>query len=87
MTHKLWALLNEGLVARGYAVEATQDNPESFGSRYCDYIRGEQRVRLIWDGRDQWCVLQGGKKWRDLAFKRPAELTGAALDEFLSYAD
>jgi hypothetical protein len=87
MTADLRVLLNEGLVARGYAVERTQENPESFGSWYRDYVRGEQRVRLIWDGRDQWFVLQGGKEWRDLAIKRPADLVGSALNDFLAHAD
>jgi hypothetical protein len=32
-------------------------------------------------------VLQGGKKWHDLAVKRPADLSGDALDEFLAHAD
>jgi len=87
MTADLRVLLDEGLLARGYAVEATQENPESFGSWYRDYVRGEKRVRLIWDGRDRWFVLQGGKKWHDLAIKRPADLSGDALDEFLAHAD
>jgi hypothetical protein len=87
MTADVSVLLDEGLLARGYAVERTQENPESFGSWYRDYVRGEQRVRLIWDGRDQWFVLQGGKEWHDLAIRRPADLVGGALHEFLTHAD
>ena len=87
MSAKLGARLHEGLLARGYAVEASLDSPESFGSWYKDYLRSDRRVRLIWDGRDQWFVLQGGSTWRDLAIKRPAELVASGIDEFLAHAD
>lgn len=87
MTADLRVLLDKGLRARGYAVESTQEDAESFGSWYCDYVRGEQRLRLIWDGRDQWFVLQGGETWHDLAIKRPADLIGDALNDFLAHAD
>ena len=86
MSAKFGARLHDGLLARGYVVETEFDSPDSFGSWYKDYIRPDQRVRLLWDGRDQWFVLQGGKQWRDLAIRRPSELADG-IDEFLAHAD
>jgi hypothetical protein len=65
MTADLTVLLNEGLLGRGYAIERTQESPEAFGSWYRDYTRGDQRLRLVWDGRDQWFVLQGAQRDAD----------------------
>lgn len=87
MNAELRAQLHAGLLARGYLVEATHDDPQSFGSWYTDYIHVDKRVRLIWDGRDQQFVLQGGTQWRDLAVKRPADLIAAGVDAFLSDAE
>lgn len=86
MDFALVTRLHEGLLARGYAVETVHESPESFGSWYRDYARGRERVRLIWDGKDQWFVLQGGKQRRDLAIKRPAELGAEGIESFLKHA-
>ena len=61
--------------------------PESFGSWYRDYERAGQRIRLLWDGKDQWFVLQGGQRWRDLVIRKPADLATNGIDEFLNHAD
>jgi hypothetical protein len=68
-------------------IEAEREEPTSFGSWYQDYVRDQQRVRLIWDGRDQWFVLQGGKDWHNLWIKRAEDLDGAGLEDFLAVAD
>ena len=86
MTAKLADHLHQGLLARGYVVEAEVNSPESFGSWYRDYRRSDRQVRLIWDGRDGWFILQGDEQWRDLAIKRPNELTHQ-IEEFLAHAD
>ena len=86
VSDKLRDRLHDGLVARGYSVAASADTPEAFGSWYVDYLRSDRQLRLIWDGRDQWFVLQGGTPWSDLAIKRPDELAGAGLDDFLAHS-
>ena len=78
--------IHQGLLARGYIVEAELNSPELFGSWYKDYARPGRLVRLIWDGRDRCFVLQGGEQWRDLAIKRANELENG-IDEFLAHAD
>jgi hypothetical protein len=79
--------LDEGLMARGYQLEYPEETSESFGSWYRDYGRSGKRIRLIWDGRDQWFVLQDNSKSRDLAIKTPKDLANEGVEEFLRFAD
>ena len=79
--------VHQGLLARGYSLEESLESSASFGSWYRDYVRAHRRVRLIWDGRDEWFVLQGGHDRQDLSVKRPAELTASGVNEFLGHAD
>jgi hypothetical protein len=46
-----------------YAVESAQDERKSFGSWCLDNVHVGRRLRLVWDGKDQWFVLQGGQQW------------------------
>ena len=80
-------LLHVSLLSRGFALEAEVESPESFGSWYRDYERSGQRIRLLWDGKDRWFVLQGGQRWRDLAIRKPTDLSTSGIDEFLRHAD
>jgi hypothetical protein len=79
--------LHQGLLARGYSLVDNLEGSASFGSWYQDYVRADRRVRLIWDGRDEWFVLQGGRDWQDLSVMRPAELTATGVSEFLGHTD
>lgn len=82
----VWAdHLNRAFLERGYCIEYEQ-KPESFGSWYRDYVRGDRRLRLIWDGRDRWFVLQGGTTWRDLIIQTPSELEQNGIEAFFAHA-
>ena len=75
--------LHAVMVARGFVLEVDEVSA-AFGSWYRDYVSGQRRFRLIWDGRDEWFVLQGGSAWGDLAIARPADLAESGLDKLLA---
>ena len=87
MRNELRDHIRDGLLARGYVAEGAVDSPEAMGSWYEDYVRRDRRIRLVWDGRDEWFVMQGGIPWRDLAVQRPGALAGGGLDDFLAHAE
>jgi len=47
---------------------------QAFGSRYVVYSRGTQDVRLIWDGKEEWLLLELGNAatddWTELRRER-----------------
>lgn len=45
------------LTDAGYAVADSSYSPESFGSWWI-LLRGQTSYRLVWDGKDQWLILQ-----------------------------
>src|SRR6266536_2381638 len=46
---------------------------QAFGSRYAHYRRGDENVRLIWDGKEEWLVLEGRhedeRAWKELCIE------------------
>ena len=64
----------------GFVLVEAREHPESFGSRYAVFSDGHRMVRLIWDGKESWFVLEadpephrnpGGKPaWIDLTLQR-----------------
>ena len=36
----------------GFTLAMEENNPHVFGSRYCEYARGERRYRVVWDGKE-----------------------------------
>ena len=75
--------LHATFLARGYRVEFQLDSPEAFGSWFVDYLRSDRRFRLIWDGKDDQFILEGGQQWHVIAIKRPAELRSGGIASFL----
>jgi hypothetical protein len=66
------------LEAQGFRLRERMQSPQSIGSRLVQYARGTQEVRLLWDGRERWfliqqrgAVLHGQEdEWNDIAFER-----------------
>jgi hypothetical protein len=66
--------LNRELRGRGFELIEDVSDPEAFGSRYATYSREAESIRLIWDGKDEWLVLQrrstSETAWNDIAIER-----------------
>ncbi len=63
------------LSSAGYRLASARVDPEAFGSALAEYKRREHRLRIVWDGKDQWLWLQVSNTgprlpretdWRDL---------------------
>lgn len=52
--------LNTKLINQGYSITTEAYHKESFGSRYCVWVNLDElfAIRLIWDGRDSWFILE-----------------------------
>jgi hypothetical protein len=69
-------------------------HPEAFGSRFATYGDTARHVRLVWDGKERWFVLEvdeaPGKTewpaWVDLTLQRfdPAHATPKWVDEVIA---
>jgi len=67
------------LTDAGSVVADSSYSPESFGSWWI-LLRGQTSHRLVWDGKDQWLILQrqagpsdlGESMWEDLWVKKDA---------------
>jgi hypothetical protein len=46
------------LEAAGFVVSDERYDDASFGSRYTTFDRGDQEIRLMWDGKESWLVLE-----------------------------
>jgi hypothetical protein len=57
---------------------------QAFGSRYAHYRRGNQNLRLVWDGKEEWLLLenrnQNEKAWKELCIKRIGRETANAAN-------
>jgi hypothetical protein len=69
--------LARALEPHGFRVSERIPPPDSFGHRLLGYRRGTEGVRLIWDGREEWFLLQqssgvldGEPPWTDLVWER-----------------
>ncbi|HEU0014939.1 MAG TPA: hypothetical protein VFQ45_14725 [Longimicrobium sp.] len=64
------------LLAR-YGLEQVEDDAwtgRPFGSRYATFAAGDRQVRIVYEGRDRWFVIEalqprsaGSPAWTDLA--------------------
>ena len=65
-----------GVILDGLGYRTVEDvtSQKAFGSRYADFetAQSARRLRLIWDAKDSWFILQSGESegWRDLDVKR-----------------
>ena len=77
---KVLAAFEGDLRQHGFVVVEASEHPESFGSRAAIFSDGQRIVRLTWDGKEHWFVLEadpnprlnvGGKPvWIDLTLQR-----------------
>lgn len=67
----------DGKVAhKGYIIVDEKYHPEAFGSRYVTWSNKIDAIRLIWDGKDEWFILQSANKlpfdwtadWKQLTY-------------------
>ena len=46
---------------------------KAFGSRYAHYQRGDENLRLSWDAKEEWLVLEGRHEnergWKELCIE------------------
>lgn len=72
------AAIRPTLDAHGLAPVEAREHPEAFGSRYAVFGDGRRAVRLVWDGKEQWFLLEGEPRlgeapvpmWLDLTLQR-----------------
>ncbi|QQL49381.1 hypothetical protein [Mucilaginibacter ginkgonis] len=50
--------LNDKLILQGYAPVHELANDEVFGSRYMIWSNNMEAMRLTWDGKEQWFILE-----------------------------
>jgi hypothetical protein len=50
--------LDTKLIAQGYQIAHEQFDDKVFGSRYVVWSNNEDALRLIWDGKERWFVLE-----------------------------
>jgi len=46
------------LAQSGFSKVEVKSHPESFGSRYITFGDGKEFIRLVWDGKEEWFVLE-----------------------------
>jgi hypothetical protein len=46
------------LNALGFRVELDRYHPEAFGSRTCEWRRGAEAIRVLWDGKERWLLVE-----------------------------
>jgi hypothetical protein len=74
------------LAERGFVEEETRYDEEAFGS-WLISVDDKPRLRILWDGRDGWLIIQGellrvrpDDPWTDLWIgKQPEDVTAAAV--------
>ena len=75
--------ISDYLSEQGFEV-VHDSGTEGFGSRYVDYRRGSTRLRVIWDGGDEWLVAQeldsATGHGRDIAIQRVGRRTADDSD-------
>ena len=57
----------------GFQLVENASHPEAFGSRYAVFQDNRRRLRLIWDGKEEWFVLDeqsgesaGSQAWQEV---------------------
>ena len=70
------------LASRGFKLIESVHDENAFGSRYAIYSRGAESVRLTWDKRDEWLLLEirktSAESWRDLCIEKIGRKTASA---------
>ena len=51
--------LQPKLSAQGFTLRVAREHAQTFGSRYMTFSDGTRFIRLVWDGREEWFVLEG----------------------------
>jgi hypothetical protein len=50
--------LDPVLHAVGFRLEVDRDHAEAFGSRHCEWRRGAEEIRILWDGKERWLLVE-----------------------------
>ena len=57
---------------------------QAFGSRWAHYSRGDESVRLIWDGKEEWLLIENRNEneqaWKELCIERVGRETASAAN-------
>lgn len=46
------------LIGQGFTLHEEREHTEAFGSRYAIFVSGDEGIRLEWDGKERWFVLE-----------------------------
>ena len=46
------------LTQSGFSQVEEKNYPESFGNRHITFGNGKEFIRLVWDGKEQWFVVE-----------------------------
>ena len=82
------------LVADGFIKIEENKDPDYFGSQYITFEDNRERIRITWDGKEQWFVMETiplnsptcSSGWADilLQFFRPQEATEKTVKEIVA---
>ena len=69
---QLLAVLAPLFATHNFRLRESAEHPQSFGSRYAVFEDANCQIRLVWDGKEQWFVLEvdempGQTEWPDWA--------------------
>ena len=74
MLEYLLTAMEERLRPAGFRRVHEQHHPRAFGSREIIWAGPDRVLQLVWDGKDEWIILQArpatGVQWQDLHIER-----------------
>lgn len=56
--HRILELIRPLLITHGFSEKDHTANPGAFGSRYITFADDQEFIRLTWDGKERWYVLE-----------------------------
>ena|SRR4051812_48169530 len=70
----------------GHKQVAEEISPDAFGSAYSIFQNGHSKIRLMWDGKDEWAIAQlfnpnACPEWQDIGRPlRKMDIENASID-------
>lgn len=79
------------LILHGFSKTEDENHPEIFGSEYATFENEKERIRILWDGKEQWFALEtisqkypANRKDILLQHFEPKEATDKTVDEIVA---
>ena len=79
-----FAEIGRDLVGLKFTLVEDVYDEQAFGSRWAHYNRGDENVRLIWDGKEEWLRIENRNEneqaWKELWVERVGRETANAAN-------